>query len=203
MDIYTPGYFKASRLSDMEKLIEDYPLASLISCDNSNVTQVSKLPLMIRKVDEKLYLEGHMAKGNTHAQYLKKFPQLTIIFDGPHHYISPQYYTKPLEQVPTWNYNAVLIEGRATVMESQDFVVKSIMDFAQKLEKNREWIDAVDKSWIASLSQAIVGLHIEVLEIKGKFKIGQNRESCDRQSLLEHMRVQNASLAQWMEDVLN
>lgn len=54
----------------------------------------------------------HMARGNALARHLHGLDALLVV-NGPHAYISPDWYGLGPDEVPTWNYVAVEMEGRA------------------------------------------------------------------------------------------
>jgi len=94
-----------------------------------------------------------------------------VIFNGPHGYISPNWYhSKPA--VPTWNYASVHIKGRAELLNSED-TAQSLTSLMHKYEPEllvkRE---VVSKEYQAKLSKGIVGFKISLDVIEAKVKLG-------------------------------
>ena len=104
---------------------------------------------------------------------------------GPDHYITPSWYETKRETgkvVPTWNYTMVQAKGRAKVMDDA-WLARQIEELTQALEQRREQPWAVGDApadFIAMQRRAIVGIEIEIADIRGKWKTSQNRNAADR-----------------------
>lgn len=86
------------------KLIQENAFATLISdavAVDAAVPGISHLPLLVEADDQGLTLTGHFARANGHWQAGADRP-VVVIFNGPHGYISPRWYSSP-NMVPTWN----------------------------------------------------------------------------------------------------
>jgi transcriptional regulator len=84
--------------------------------------------------------------------------------------------------VPTWNYTMVQAKGRAQVMDDA-WLAQQIEELTQTLEQRREQPWAVGDApadFIAMQRRAIVGIEIEIVDIRGKWKTSQNRSAADR-----------------------
>ncbi|MFH2133044.1 MAG: FMN-binding negative transcriptional regulator, partial [bacterium] len=140
-------------------------------------------------------LIGHMDRNNPHTAYLSNDKTL-VIFQGPNAYISPNVYKS--SQLPTWNYIAVHVKGRTAITESADAVMDSMIKMAAILETGPNPY-ALDKenTKMQHLIKHVVGFEIEILEMTGRFKLSQNKNSVDRQLareklLAESNRIQEA-----------
>jgi len=107
------------------------------------------------------------------------------VFQGHDHYITPSWYETKRETgkvVPTWNYTMVQVKGRATVMDDA-WLARQIEELTQALESRRErpWaVGDAPADFIAMQRKAIVGIEIEIVDIRGKWKTSQNRPAADR-----------------------
>ena len=124
-----------------------------------------------------------------------------MIFSGPHAYISPSWYENPSKGVPTWNYSTVIIEGVTEVIDSSEWLLKSVMEFTDKFEKDTSWKDSVDKDYLSNLSKGIVGIKIQVKEIHSKFKLSQNKNNVDRNNVIDKLSSQNKNLTKLMRNI--
>ena len=104
--MYLPPQFNSEHPHHAAALIRAYPLASLISVDDSGFPFVSHLPLNLQDQDQPWRLLGHVARGNPHWRYLQARPKALVTFFGPHAYLTPKIYPD-LTRVPSWNYLAV------------------------------------------------------------------------------------------------
>ncbi|MGB5154508.1 MAG: FMN-binding negative transcriptional regulator, partial [Candidatus Sulfotelmatobacter sp.] len=118
--MYIPEYFRVRDHEDAIKFMRANPFAILISSTEAGPF-ATHLPIFVRANEggEKIVLRGHVAKANPHWRYLEQQPQCLTIFHGPHSYISPSNYTLR-ESVPTWNYGAVHLYGKAQVFSSAE-----------------------------------------------------------------------------------
>ena len=67
------------------------------------------------KIEDDFYLTGHLAYGNPLWKTFEEVQDILVIFNGPHAYISSSWYEH--ENVPTWNYQAVHVYGKASLIE--------------------------------------------------------------------------------------
>jgi len=112
--------------------------------------------------------------------------QALVMFDGPHAYISPNWYaTSPA--VPTWNYATVHAYGVPRVIDDPHRV-EGIVDRLVAMHEaalprpwSAQWLPPEFK---ANLLRAIVGFEMEIDRIEGKFKLGQNRPIEDQVATL-------------------
>lgn len=142
---------------------------------------------MIKQSEDQWMLEGHLARQNPHADYMRNQSELSIIFDGPHHYISPLWYSDPANQVPTWNYQTVLINGQVKVIDDVSWIKTNVMELADTLESSSIWKEMVGPQLIENLSKAIIGIQINVTNWQAKMKQSQNRSPEDRQRVLKKL----------------
>ncbi|KAH7260529.1 hypothetical protein MRS44_009156 [Fusarium solani] len=248
--MYIKGPHGEADLSVLRKLIRENPLGLLttaISSPNFDFLQSSHIPFVLDVEDESSETElgklrGHLARVNPQSkamiESLSENPQLNnvieqdviVIFNSPiQHYVTPKFYTetKPTtgKVVPTWNYAAVQVYGRAKVFydtkaeETGQFLTKQIGDLSHHAETQVmgftggdnpvDWklTDAPDR-FIQLLQKSIIGIEIEITKMGGKFKMSQEMGMGDREgvikgfSRLESERAQEMSkLVQYRSDL--
>ena len=68
------------------------------------------------------------------------------------------------------------------------------------------WQADFDSSMVQQMLQATVAFEIEISEVQGKFKLGQNRSSADRENVIHELQNDGgddaAGLAQLMRETL-
>src|SRR6478752_7336150 len=98
-----------------------------------------------------------------------------VIFTGQHTYISPRYYVSEFS-VPTWNYTAVSVTGRITVIQDEDSVLGFFDSLVNENEKSDSpWmLDRSDERYMKMLS-AIVVFSISLDKVEASFKLSQNK----------------------------
>ena len=73
--MYQPPQFKSDDPAIAAELMRRYPLATLISTDDSGFPFVSHLPLNLEEREGGFVLWGHCARPNSHWRYLRERPQ--------------------------------------------------------------------------------------------------------------------------------
>lgn len=178
--MYIPGPFSETDTQILTGLVQKYPLGLLVTSGSSGLL-ASPIPFLYRVKDDKPMLLAHLAKANTHWKDLVGLKECLVVFQGAENYVTPDWY--PSKQtthkvVPTWNYEMVQVKGIPTVIESSDWLRSQVGDITDSMEQKRKapWkVADAPADFIESQLKAIVGLEIEITEIKGKWKMSQNR----------------------------
>lgn len=177
--MYNPERFKVEDKAEAFELMDRYPLATLISVPEGRPF-VSHLPLVPKKNGDQVELVGHLARANPHWKLLPQGP-VTVIFHGPHAYITPQWYEA--FDVPTWSYLKVQCRGRVEMVETEDGVLACLRELSAHTEKHwpSDWEFGVPEDLSGpNLLKGIVGFRILVDEISYKKKMVQPRAPADR-----------------------
>lgn len=196
--IYTPKYFSAKDKEFEKKFIRENSFATMISAKESEISHISKIPLLLKVSSTEETLTGHLAKANPHGIYLKENPMVTIIFDGPHEYISPMWYKNSKISVPTWNYGSVILTGMVHIIESSDWLIGTLKEMTQKFEGNDQWYKSSNKENLNNLSKGIIGLKVDIKQITSKFKLSQNKNPEDKKNIQERLKSSNPKLSNLM-----
>lgn len=190
--MFSPPYFKQIQIEPIIELINNAPLATLISAQN-NELQITHLPLKYYSDENNGYLLGHVAKANNHWQLSKQQPKVTLIFQGPNTYISPTWYETP--DVPTWNYSVVHIQGSIELIHDEETLIQILDELTVEHENklNSSWLPDWEDKRTRVMLKAIVGLKISIETIEAKFKLSQNRSLNDRRSVIAHLQSTQSS----------
>jgi transcriptional regulator len=183
--LYEPPLHRNENLPELHALIKERVFGLLIS-NGAEGLAASSVPFLLDTAASKLgTLKVHLARANTQWRDLESSPDALIVFQGHDHYITPSWYETKRETgkvVPTWNYTMVQAKGRAKVMDDA-WLGQQIEELTQALEQRREkpWaVGDAPADFIAMQRRAIVGVEIEILDIRGKWKTSQNRNAADR-----------------------
>ena len=203
---YLPEHFIMHSLKNKHDFIDKYSFGQLLIAKASNVT-VTYLPFLLnRQTTPNGALQCHVAKANPIWNNITE-TRVTAIFTGPHAYISPNWYQTE-NQVPTWNYSAVFVEGQVKVL-NDEALMKLLSNLTQKeedktLNKIKWSTDMIPAKQYHQLAKSIVGLEIKIDNIAGKLKMSQNRCSEDRSGavagLLESKLENNSQVAKMIID---
>ncbi|MBT5708120.1 FMN-binding negative transcriptional regulator [bacterium] len=185
--LYSPGHF---RIEDQERLhafIDLHGFGVLLSNSSDGELKSSWLPLMLSS--DRLSLEGHLARANPQWQDWESSPSTSVLFLGPHAYISPTAYSTQ-KSVPTWNYATVRVDGEISIVEESASAVEIVSKLVAKHEQNRDpkWEFNSDSEFSKGLLKAIVCFRLQIKSIYGSFKMSQNKSDLDRGRVIEYLR---------------
>jgi transcriptional regulator len=184
--MYIPEHFRNEDRATALAFMRANPFVILVSNADEGPF-ATHVPVIIRESADQLTIRGHVAKANPHWRYLQNDPTCLMIFHGPHAYISPSNYDTR-EVVPTWNYSAVHIYGKATTYGEPDQLLDMLHHLIPTFEA------AYEQQW-ASLTEAfrqrvlshIVGFEIAVTKLEAKFKLSQNRTRNEQQHIIDSL----------------
>jgi transcriptional regulator len=137
-------------------------------------------------------VQFHLARGNGLTKYLNGMDAL-IVVNGPDGYISPDWYDGP-DQVPTWNYVSVEMEGTVRAMDADGLT--ALLDDLSAINEARlapkaPWTrDKMDKSKFDSMLGAITGFEMEVKAWRPTFKLSQNKTEVERLRVADELEKQ-------------
>lgn len=197
--MYIPAHF---RNNDEEELLDFMRKNSfgMIISNGPTVPMVTHIPFTIDKHDKQIVLTSHYAAANPHSQLLKTGDMVTVVFSGPHGYISPSLYDSR-ESVPTWNYIAVHAVGEYAVSPEED---KNAMLRTMIKEYDPDYMkqyDELSPKYLQGMMKGFVGFTIRVTELQGKYKLSQNKNPNERARIAEHLEGEKTmhDLAQYMK----
>jgi transcriptional regulator len=184
--MYIPKYFAMDDEREAFDFIENNSFAALITCRHGAL-KTSHVPLLL-DMNEKV-LCGHFARSNDHWQDLESADELLVIFQGPHTYVTPSWYESE-QMVPTWNYVAVHVKGKASLVADSE-----LLDLVTRLSDRHEsqfekpWVvDKVSDKKLDAMLRAIVGFRIDIEQVSGKAKLSQNRSEADRKGVIKGLQ---------------
>ena len=203
MSLYTPAHFDAKERAAVARLIHDHPFATLVT-PASPEPMISHVPLLlVPGCEPHGELIGHVARANPHWRHGAAAESIAI-FHGPHAYISPSWYAKPAQAVPTWNYATVHAHAMMQVIDDP-VEARSVLDaLVHRFESTRAqpWTFAMAERERDALVGAIVAFRLRIRHIEAKFKLSQNRPAGDRQRVVTALDgegyAEATAVAAWM-----
>lgn len=182
--MYVPKYAQFDEPNLIYEFMESHSFATIVT--HQKDLFANHFPFLIGRENGRITLSGHMARNNPQWKHLESGSQVLVIFQGPHAYISPGIYVNKLN-VPTWNYTAVHLYGRARAMHDAASIENILTRTVEKFENQRTqpWKYDLPQDFRGELIKAIVGFEIEVERVEGKFKLSQNRDAKDYIAVIE------------------
>jgi transcriptional regulator len=209
-------------------------ITTAIDSPNHPLLQTSHVPFILdvsNEIDEQDLgvLRGHMARANPQVKAMIEDltegaskanggnggvleREVLVLFNGSaHHYVTPKFYkeTKPTtaKVVPTWNYSAVEVYGKARVYfdskatSTNEFLDKQIADLSLMCEKNimeyeKPWeTKDAPKPYLEIMKKGIVGIEIRIERMGGKVKMSQEMREGDREGVIEGFEALGTDVA--------
>jgi transcriptional regulator len=183
--MYIPPKFRVEDASAIQSFIGDNSFGLLLSVNGDEIDD-THTPFVLS--DNGLLL-GHIAKANPKWKSWRSGSTVKVIFTGPHSYISPRYYVSEFA-VPTWNYTAVSVVGRITVIQDKD----SVLGFLDSLIAENEgsdssWaLDRSDERYMDLLSSIVV-FSISMDRVEASFKLNQNKTEEDQFKVISSLEA--------------
>lgn len=184
--MYPPKHHQEYNFKNIIATIKAYPLATVISV-SENKPIITHIPLLyIPNKGKYGSLIGHMDLNNPHHKLLDN-AEITVIFNGPDCYISPQYYHT--KQLPTWNYIKVHLEGNVFKMKDNATVIDSLLAMNNFLETSDDpFILENEHEKMNKFINYIIGFEIVINKWEGKFKLSQDKLKKDQMAAKEALQ---------------
>ena len=179
---------KLYREEDRGKILEflkQNEFATLVTYDGEKPT-ASHLLMEVAEEGERLFVNGHMSKANPLWKTLDKNPEVLVIFQGPHTYISPTWYNHV--NVPTWNYQAVHVYGKPRIVTGHDETYNLLKKLIERHEINSQYrLETLPQDFVEKEMKGIVAFQIEVTGIEANYKLSQNRDDEDYHQIVTRL----------------
>ncbi|MEM0910762.1 MAG: FMN-binding negative transcriptional regulator [Pseudomonadota bacterium] len=204
--MYIPPKFKQTDTAQLYSLIQKYPFATMVTHSEAGLDAIH-LPLLLRKEGESHQLVGHIAKANPVWKSCDGQPTL-IVFNGPEHYVSPNYYPTKKENgraVPTWNYAVVHVKGTIQCRHDKEWlqdVINELTNTSEQAQISPWAMDDAPDNYIDKLLQAVVGIEVSIEDIQGKWKLSQNQPDINRAGVYEGLSKNTDDKAKKMAELV-
>ena len=179
--VYLPAAFTEIRREVLLAHVERHDFGTLVTHGAAGLI-ASQIPFLIEERDDKLLLQGHLARANPQLADFDGESEALAIFAGPHAYVSPSWYeTGPA--VPTWNYATVHAYGPVRRIDDAGWLralVRRLSDRHEAREPEPGRMQDLPAPYVQSMLKGIVGVEVAVTRLEGKFKLSQNRPAADR-----------------------
>ncbi len=204
--MYEPPLHRQDDLAAQHDLIRRHPLGLLVSHGPQGLL-ANAIPFLVDAAGSKLgTLSAHIARANGQWRDLAAAGEALVVFRGPDHYVSPSWYATKRETgkvVPTWNYVMVQARGPVRVIEDEAWLRRQIaaLTASQESARPKPWaVGDAPEDFVAAMVRQIVGLEIEILDIRGKWKASQNRNDADRAGVIQGLTETADPMAEIVRD---
>lgn len=149
-------------------------------------------------------LQFHLARGNGLTKHLDGAPAIAVV-QGPDAYVSASWYTAA-NQVPTWNYVAVEMEGMVRRLDRAALVAQLDTLSAEheaRVGATPPWTrEKMSQAIFGKMTDAITGFELAISAWRPTLKLSQNKPADERARVIEGMKAQgHGALAHLMEQL--
>ncbi|HMO74797.1 MAG TPA: FMN-binding negative transcriptional regulator [Sphingopyxis sp.] len=143
--------------------------------------RVAHAPVVLS--DDAETLRFHLSRGNGLTKHLDGATALAVV-QGPDAYVSPGWYEAP-DQVGTWNYVAVEMEGALRRLDDAELVAQ--LDALSALHEARigadpPWTRAkMNPALFGRMTGAITGFEMRIAAWRPTIKLSQNKPAAERE----------------------
>ncbi len=135
--MYTPRSVRVDDTRVLRDLVSRYSVGTLISCGERG-PQVTHVPFeWVEGEGGRDAVMCHVARANPHWRDFEGGGTALVGFLGPHTYVSPTWYDEPVA-VPTWNYAAVHVRGKARLVHDTDLLRAHVIRLSRQYESSLE-----------------------------------------------------------------
>jgi len=183
--MYTPSFNSFTDRNEIAAFLQRYSFATIVTTMDG-LPVATHLPFLVKQENDKLILQAHFAKANPQWKQIEGTTSL-VIFTEPHAYISPTNYEKA-ENVPTWNYIAVHVYGKARILDGIEQKAELLRHTINSFESAylQQW-EGLPEQYRLKMMNGIVAFEIEVTDLQAKKKLSQNRSEKEIENIIHSL----------------
>ena len=188
--MFVPKHYQERDPATLFAALRTNAFATIISASADGAPAATWIPFLIEGTAQHPVIFGHMARANDQWRSWSAATPLLALFQGPHHYISPSWYSDE-PNVPTWNYVAVQVRGRPRMLDDAAEVEAMLDRLVAQFESEREprWeLAAQPAAYRAGQAAGIVGFELLIEELSGAWKLSQRDSVGDREGAIAGLR---------------
>ncbi|MGE5643623.1 MAG: FMN-binding negative transcriptional regulator [Byssovorax cruenta] len=194
---------KLYREEDRKKILQflrQNEFVTLVTYDGEKPV-ASHLLVEVVEQGEKLLLHGHMSKANSLWKTFETNPEVLVIFQGPHTYISPTWYNHV--NVPTWNYQSVHIYGVPRIVTDHEETYGMLSRLIVRNEGNPSYrLETLPPDFVVKEMKGIVAFQVEATRIEANYKLSQNRDDESYWSVVSHLEEREDEMSRGVADAM-
>lgn len=196
--MYVPRFNAVQDEAEIRRMVEAVGSALLVTTGPDGYPLATLLPVLWQGDT----VVAHFARANEHWTAIEDGTPALLVVTGDEAYVSPSWYASKAEHgrvVPTWNYSAVHLTGRARVHHDPLWLRAAVDALVSRHEGGRAtpWSTAdAPERYIEGQLKAIVGLEVTVERVQAKAKLSQNRSAADRAGVVTGLRAEGSARAE-------
>ncbi len=192
--MYDISYFKANDHQEVIEFMQSNPFVTICGVDKNGLPIAAQIPILIKQVDDKLFISGHLMRKQDHTIAFEMNPNALVIFSAPSAFVSASWYTSK-GQASTWNYQTVHAIGKMQ-MQDEQHLYHLLVALTEKFESDPDapsQVKNLDPMYMQQNMKAIISFEIEVAQLKHVFKLSQNRDEISHQNIQNELNKGDAA----------
>jgi transcriptional regulator len=187
--VYIPPVQKVEDRKFLHDFMDEFSFVDLVTASPS--IRITHIPVLLdRTAGPYGTIIGHISRNNPQQQTFDGKSQAVIVFHGPESYISPTWYAAT-EAVPTWNFAVVHASGKLKPITDKtalhDLLAKLIHKFEGRYPQSTYDFSKLPDTYVYPMIEHIIGFEMQIDELEGKCKVGQERSAADKEGILKHL----------------
>jgi transcriptional regulator len=170
---HTP-HFLLEDVGEVKRLIRENPWASIVSNTATGLV-ASHYPVILEDTDDDVIsIVSHVGRPDEQLHELGQHEVLVIV-QGPHGYISPNWYPSG-QIVPTWNHVTAHLYGTPEILSDEENfrVLGELVDaFEQRMPEPVSL--ELDQEGSRRIAKGTVGVRVRVSRFDARLKLSQNK----------------------------
>lgn len=199
--MYIPPYYENKDFEEIKRFLGENSFGIMINVVD-NKPWGTHIPLELEQDENGAdILVGHIAKANPQWKSFEDASEVLCIFNGPHAYVSSSWYKE--EEVPTWNYIAVHVYGKLTVLNEEE-TMASMHRLVGKYEaasKNPISLNDMSPKTLRQV-KGVVGFQIQITDVQATYKLSQTRTE-DHANIISELKERSDSGSRAIADAMD
>lgn len=195
--MYVPVFNALDDAAEIRALVAAVGSAELVTVGPDGYPTSTLLPV----VWDDARLVFHMARANAQWRTIGDDAPALVVVTGPQAYVSASWYPSKAEHgrmVPTWNYSAVHVTGRASVRTDEAWLRDAVTLLTDRNEEGRadRWhVTDAPADFVTRQLRAVVGIEVRIERVEAKAKLSQNRSAADHAGVVTGLDAQDDAQA--------
>ena len=189
--IYIPAKQLETDRQTILDFMDEFSFAMLVTAKGG--VQITNVPTLFNRAAEGWgSIWWHIAKGNHQNEVFDGATDCTVVFHGPHGYISPNWYAGKTS-VPTWNFAVVHATGKPQRVNDDEAFARNLARLVAQNEGRygggKSWdFSQLPDTYLKGMRGGIVPYEMKIESVEAKFKLGHDRSAGDREGVLKGLK---------------
>jgi transcriptional regulator len=179
---HTPHYLLTDP-AEIKRLIRRNPWMTYVSPSSTGLVSSHYATLLEETEDDSISLVSHFGRPDEVAHELGQHEVLVIV-QGPHGYISPNWYAEG-DFIPTWNHVTAHLYGVPEILSDEENfrVLGELVDHFEQRMPSPVSLE-YDEEKARRVARGTVGLRLRVTRFEAHAKLSQNKPAEVREAIM-------------------